>query len=252
MSYTVDELRSRHTVRRYKNTPLTEEIKNSLRSEVTFINTHESGLNFQLVFDNGDPFEGFNKSYGMFSNVNNYLACVIDPTFDNACERAGFFAQQFVMKCVSKQLGACFVGGTYSEKKLDVQKHIYEKIPFVVCFGIPEDKTQTFLSSMAMRMAHRHDLKPRDFFAGDDKVFNEACYKFPFLIPALQGLSCAPSSLNKQPCRISLDNDSNLRMYTTKKDPANAVDLGIGKFNFAEAADAGEWEWGENAIFLPF
>ncbi len=252
MNYSVEQLRERHSVRRYKNEPLTGEIKSSLMAEVTMTNTHEAGLNFQLIFDNGDPFRGFSRSYGMFGNVRNYLVCIVDASFANAVERAGFFAEQFVMKAVGLGLGTCFVGGTFSEKDIDIPKHVYETIPFIVTFGYPEEKTQTILSSWAMKMSHRHDLSPRDFFEGSDKEFKKACGKYPFLSGGLEGLACAPSSLNRQTVRVRLDENGNLRIHNIKNYPKNEIDLGIGKFNFASAANAGEWEWGDDSIFLPF
>ena len=252
MNYSLEQLQARHSVRRYKNEPLTGEIKSALSAEVTMTNTHEAGLNFQIIFDNGDPFQGFSRSYGMFGNVRNYLVCIVDASFANAVERAGFFAEQFVMKAVGLGLGTCFVGGTFSEKEIDIPKHVYETIPFIVTFGYPEKKTQTLLSSLAMKISHRHDLPARGFFEGTDDEFRKACEKYPFLPDGLEGLSCAPSSLNRQPVRVRLDEERNLRIHNLKKYPKNEIDLGIGKFNFASAANAGDWEWGDDAIFLPF
>ncbi len=38
--------------------------------------------------------------------------------------------------------------------------------------------------------------------------------------------------------------------FVNDPNPKNLVDLGIGKFNFAEAAD-GVWDWGNGAQFYP-
>lgn len=250
--YTLEDLKNRHSVRSYLPKNLSGDIISRLHAEVTMTNTHEAGLNFQLVIADGGPFEGFTRSYGMFRNAVNYLACVVDPSFPNTYERAGFFAEKFVMKAVSLGLGTCFVGGTFSAENVEAQMHIYERLPFIVSFGIPAEKTQTTLSSLAMKMVHRHDLKPRDFFAGDDTAYADAKDRYPFIEKGLQAVACAPSSLNKQPVRIGFNADGNLEAFTVGGDDKSSIDLGIAKFNFAEASDAGEWEWGEHAIFLPF
>ena len=89
--YTLKELRGRKSVRGYTEESLSESIRNTLNAEATFINSHEAGLNFQVRYDDADPFRGLTRSYGMFRGVRNYLAVVIDPTFEFALERAGYF-----------------------------------------------------------------------------------------------------------------------------------------------------------------
>lgn len=252
MRYTLDELAQRHSVRSYMRIPLDAKIVNALKALATWVNSHEAGLNFQLFFDSGAPFEGFTRSYGMFSGVDNYLAAVIDPTFANAAERAGFYAEMFVMKCVSLSLGTCFVSGTFSASHADAQIEVYEKIPFVVPFGVASLK-KSLVASITEKLAHRKSLKPRDFFEGSDEEYTEACKRFPMLELGLKGVALAPSAMNKQPVRFRMEKDDagNYALTAHSLDPkSNAVDLGIAKFNFAAAA-GGTWDWGENAPYLP-
>lgn len=243
-------LKKRHSVRNYSTETVDLSVRNALQAEVTMINTHESGLNFQLVFDNDDPFRGFTRSYGFFKNARNYMACVIDPTFPNTEERAGYFAEQFAIKALELGLGTCFVGGTFSEKHLDISRHVYEAVPFIVAFGYPSRSRQTAVSKLASEWIHRKSLKPRDFFAGDDKEYRKATEIFPWLPDALEALACAPSSLNKQPVRVRLGDDDMIHAYSIPGTSQSAIDLGIGKYNFGCVA-AGEWEWGEEAPFYP-
>lgn len=246
--YTIEMIRSRHSVRSYSADKVTDDLRKTLQAEVTMINTHEAGLNFQLVFDNDDPFRGFTRSYGFFKNARNYLACVIDPTFPNTEERAGFFAEQFVMKATSLGLGTCFIGGTFSEEHVDVTRHVYEKLPFIVSFGFKAKSGPGVIARLASSMIHRHQLSPRDFFEGDDMKYQEAKEKYPWLPESLDALACAPSSLNKQPVRVTLDENGMLTARSIPATPKSAIDLGIGKFNFAAVAP-GDWEWGEGAPF---
>ena len=64
------------------------------------VNTREAGMHFELVCDDPAPFKGFKASYGMFKGVRNYVAAVVDTSFPDSYERAGYFGQQIVVKAV--------------------------------------------------------------------------------------------------------------------------------------------------------
>ena len=53
---TIDELRKRHSVRSYHNKEIPSSLRTTLGAEVTMINTHAGGLNFQLIYDDDEPF----------------------------------------------------------------------------------------------------------------------------------------------------------------------------------------------------
>lgn len=250
MDQTLELLKKRHSVRSYSSEIIPEEMIKFLRSELTFINTHESGLNFQLFLGDKAPFKGFTRSYGMFRNVRNYMAAIIDPSFEYSLERAGYFAQQFVMECTHKGLGTCFVGGTFSRDYIPTNIEIYEKIPFVVTFGYAEESKSTILGKFTSRMAHRNKKSPRLFYDGDDSEYNKAITLFNWLPLALEAISYAPSAVNRQPVRLKMieRNGNNVIIaYTVLKEPV-PVDLGIAKFNVASIIP-GYWEWGEKGAF---
>lgn len=227
-------LKSRHSVRGYLDKPLSEDVKDKLRAEVTMINTHEAGLNFQLCFDDNEPFAGFNRSYGMFKNARNYLAAVIDSTFPHAEERAGYFAEQFVMECVKLGLGSCFVSGTYSPRHVNVNMEVYEKLPFIVVFGLKGDRESRMAGFMS-KLVHRggEDDNPRDFFQGSDSEYKEAKRLYPKLDDGLQGVACAPSAMNARGVRITLE-DGRLKAVFAKGH--NLTDMGIAVYNFEAAS----------------
>ncbi len=245
-------LHRRHSVRNYGAENLSAPSVNKLRAETTFINSHEAGLNFQLCLDDGDPFKGFSRSYGMFSGVRNYLAAVIDPTFPDTWERAGYFGEQFVMAAVEAGLGTCFVSGTYSRANVNVRLEVYEKIAFLVTFG-HETGNGTFLSRALSGMLHMKRKTPRDFFEGSDTDYKEAKRLIPDLDKGLEAIACAPSAANRQPVRIhlvELEGVRHVAAFTSKDSPDMRIDLGIAKFNFASVVN-GIWEWGQNAPFIP-
>ncbi len=256
---TVDFLRSRHSVRSFTPEPLSQEAVRGLKAEITMVNTHEAGMHFELVCDDPAPFKGFKASYGMFKGVRNYVAAVVDTSFPDSYERAGYFGQQIVMKAVGLGLGTCFVGGTYDSSLVKVVLRVDRKVLFMIALGYPAQNRQTVLSSLAMKMAHRNDKAPDGFYLPQPGYsLSEALAIMPWLGKGLQGLACAPSSLNKQPVMIKVVEPVGVTggrqvaasAFVNDPNPKNLVDLGIGKFNFAEAAD-GVWDWGDGAQFYP-
>ena len=244
MEHTLAELGKRHSVRNYLIEPIPEELRKRLMADVTMVNSHEAGLNMQLVFDDPDPLGGFRHSYGMFRNGRNYLAPVVDPTFDNAVERAGYFAQQWVMGAVCAGLGTCFISGTYSSSLVKARMEVYEKLPFIVAFGYSAEKPVTGLGSLMAKFAHRKKMVARDFFQGSDDEYARAKSLYPWLDTGLEGMACAPTAMNRREIRVRLNGDN---LETCSQGECNPIDLGIAKYNFVAPlpVDA-EWEWGEN------
>lgn len=248
--FKLNELQARHSIRNFTPGDLSEDIRKKLSAEVSMINCHEAGLNFQLCFNDPEPFRGFTRSYGMFQGVRNYLAAVIDPSFPDTYERAGYFGEQFVMAAQRLGVGTCFVGGTFSSSHVGARMEVYEKLPFLIAFGIPEQK-QGGLAAMMKKMMGNRKPDFRTFFAGTDAEYEEAKRQLPFLDLALQAVACAPSSLNKRPVRLKMveeDGKPQLVAFTEKRDDKTAIDLGIAKCNVALAID-GIWNWGQNSNF---
>lgn len=253
MDIDLELLRKRHSVRAYSPEPIAVSLVNRLKSEITFVNSHEAGLNFTLCLDDNAPFKGFSRSYGMFRNADNYIAAIIDPSFDHAEERAGYFAQQLVIECTALGLGTCFVGGTFSRRNVNARLEVYEKVPFVVTVGNPEEEKTTFVGRLTKTMAHRKQMSPREFYDGDEEEYTRALMSFPWLDKALEALACAPSALNRRPVRLKMiesNGHSAIIAYNVSQNQYSPVDLGIAKFNIA-AIVPGLWDWGERGEFHP-
>ncbi|MDE6444962.1 MAG: hypothetical protein K2K64_11180, partial [Muribaculaceae bacterium] len=117
----IELLRKRRSVRSFTEQSLPKEIINKLRAEITMTNTHQQGFRFQLITDDPNPMRGVAKSYGTFLNPRNYLAAVVDTATPHVMERAGYFAEKFVMRAVELGLGTCFVGSTFDRKEVNAQ-----------------------------------------------------------------------------------------------------------------------------------
>ena len=256
MLYDITTLEARHSVRNYTVEPVADNIRRHLQADITMANSHEAGINLQLRFDDPGPLEGFRRSYGMFRNASNYLAAVIDPTFGYAAERAAFHSQHFVMEALAYGLDSCFISGSFAPGHTDVQKEVYETLPFIVAFGHAAERTQTGVSALLTRAIHGRKTAPREFFAGTDAEYSRALELFPWLETGLRGMACAPSASNRREARIALTSRNGkyvLEAFSSKIYRESPLDLGIAKFNFmAPLPVEGEWEWGEHGAFTTF
>lgn len=243
-------LRKRHSVRTYSHDKIPQNVREKLKAEITMTNSHVSGLRFQLIFDNSDPFRGFFKSYGTFKNPNNYLVAIIDPSFENIEEKAGYYAERFVIKCVEEKIGTCFVGGTYDPRSIDVALRAGEKISFIVLFGYEAEK-QRWNEKMLVSLVHRKQFELSHFFIPSEE-FESACEKIYTLKMGTEAVSIAPSAVNKRPVRIFVIEEGNSLTPCAKvevKNYMNNIDLGIAKFNYNFVTDT-QCQWGNGSPLI--
>lgn len=241
-------LEERHSVRSYSDVPLTKSQVRALEAEITFINTHEAGLYFSLVTGDNAPFKGFTASYGFFKGVHSYIVAVIDESYPNTKERAGYFGQQLVVKALESGLSTCFVGGTFSEKRVDVQLRAGRKVLYLITIGKDAVK-KSFVSDMVSKLAHKKQWNATDMFEPVSDL-SSAIAKFPDLERGLKAILCAPSALNRKPVRITINQEGMLTAFVKEESGYNLIDLGIAKFNF-QYVMGGSWEFGNGAPFLP-
>ena len=249
MRFTPEQLRRRHSVRVYDGRRLSDADADAVRKILDEATESQPGLRFTLFAGDGAPLSGLRASYGMLKNVANYIAVVVDMTTPHAMERAGYFAQMAVMRMTVAGLATCYVGGTFRHDAVGLSIPQGCQMPFIIAAGYPAAKSQTMVSGLMMRIAHRHDRTAAGFYVPTDGMtLAEAEECFPALGAGLEGLVSAPSHLNRQPVRIHMA-DGALRAFVDNPDSQSLIDLGIGKFNFAAAA-GGRWEWGNDALLF--
>lgn len=198
---TIEDLRLRHSVRTYTDRPIPAETIRKLNAAITDVNTHEAGMHFQLQTDDPAPFQGFGRSYGMFSNVRNYIACVADTSYSDYMERAGYFGMQILMKACVLGLDTCFVSGTFSASHVGARIRVGEKLLFLITLGYGSERKQTGLSGILSKLTHRNSLTPMDFL-DTELSWEDICLHFPMLLQGLEAVSYAPSAMNRQPVGI--------------------------------------------------
>lgn len=207
-----EAIKSRHSVRKYKDIPIPEELVAKLNMLIDACNA-ESGLHIQLITGDPECFDTLLTHYGMFSNVNNYLALVGPKSLPRLEELCGYYGQQIVIAAQMMGLNTCWVAGTYSRSKCKADQQEGEKIVCVIAIGYGETQ------------GVKHKSKPLS------KICNVPESEMPVWFKnGVKAAMMAPTAMNQQKFMITLDGDK--AVITAGRGPMTKIDLGIARYNF--------------------
>ena len=207
-----EAIKSRHSVRKYKDIPIPEELVAKLNMLIDACNA-ESGLHIQLITGDPECFDTLLTHYGMFSNVNNYLALVGPKSLPRLEELCGYYGQQIVIAAQMMGLNTCWVAGTYSRSKCKADQQEGEKIVCVIAIGYGETQ------------GVKHKSKPLS------KICNVPESEMPVWFKnGVKAAMMAPTAMNQQKFMITLDGDK--AVITVGRGPMTKIDLGIVRYNF--------------------
>ena len=207
-----EAIRLRHSVRQYKDEPISEENVSRLNEIIKQCNT-ESGLNMQLILNDPDCFNVFLAHYGKFQNAVNYIAMVGDKSLAGLEEKAGYFGQKIVLFAQQIGLNTCWVAGTYGKKKCKADIADDEQLICVIAIGYGKDQGKPHLSKSIDKFCDMPVDKMPDWFR-----------------EGVEAAMLAPTAINQQKFKISLVNDE--AVIEAKRVPMAKIDLGIVRYNF--------------------
>ena len=219
---TIEEaVAARHSVRQYKETPLTQSQVAALRTLMDACN-REQGLHIQLILDDPKAFSGLLAKYCKFSGVNNYIA-LVGKKCDNLKEKLGHEGERLVLEAQRMGLNTCWVAGSYS-KTGAVQVGKDEKYLAAISIGYGENQGEPHVS------------KPVEEVTA--LAYTPDWYK--------KGIECvmlAPSAMNKQNFHFSHMADGKV-MAVEGRGTYAGLDLGIAKLHFeiGSGKDSSIWE----------
>jgi hypothetical protein len=208
----LDTMRNRHAVRTYLVDPIKEEEKEGLTKFVKEIN-QESGLHFQLCFEEPKAFGTFLAHYGHFVNVRNYLALVGGKKDE---EKVGYYGEKFALLAQEMGLNSCWVALTYGKGKLSVERGPGEKVHAVICFGYGATQGVAHHSKSVEALTDVKGEKPSYW----DRAV-EACL-------------LAPTAVNQQKFLLSC-HDGKPSLKVNGSGFYTKMDLGIVKCHFESA-----------------
>ena len=215
-------MQSRHSVRSYTDKAIEDDKAELLKKEIEKANA-EGGLHMQLVLNEPYAFDSFMARYGKFSGVRNYIA-LVGKKGAGAQEKLGYYGERVVLAAQSAGLNTCWVGMTYKKigKAFELGKG--EKIYGVIALGY--GKTQG--------KAHT-GKKPSDVCDPEGKP--------EWFMRGVEAALLAPTALNRQGFKFSLNDDGNVAAYMS---PGfyRSMDLGIVKYHF-ELGAGRKFGWAE-------
>ena len=245
----------RRSVRSFQLKKPDERAVAALRSEISYATSRDAAIHFQLFLNDPSHFEGFTAGYGMFRNARHYVACVVDTSYEDCMQRAGYWAEKVALRAVSKGLGTCFVSGTYKSDSVAAQLRVTWRIPFILLVGYESDRRNTLMARMMKGLAgSARRPSAASVLSSDSMSYEEVLKQWPELQKPLEAVAAAPSSMNRHPARICIQpgDTPDMPRITAKVNKEYAqsdIDLGIALCNWQIVA-GGEWEYGPEPLWL--
>lgn len=124
-----EAIEARHSVRAYKEQPLTEDIVKALEEKIAELN-REGQLHIQLILNEPKAFSGTLAKYGKFRGVRNYVI-IAGQKADDLDERVGYYGEHLVLFAQTLGLNTCWVGLSYSKVP---GTYVLEQGEKIVCY----------------------------------------------------------------------------------------------------------------------
>ena len=226
---TIEEaIKARHSVRAYKEQPLTEDVVNVLEEKIAELN-REGNLHMQLILNEPKAFQGTLAKYGKFREVNNYIV-VAGKKADDLDERVGYYGEHLVLYAQTLGLNTCWVGLSYSKVPRTYVLEDGEKIACYIAIGYGETQGVGHKIKTVEHVSNASDTTPSWFKKG------------------IEAALLAPTAVNQQ--KFSFE-------YVGMKDGCHQVrakkgfsmigyakmDLGIAKYHFEVGAGRENFKW---------
>jgi len=225
--------------RTYNKTLLTQLQSDELVGLINKLNK-KLGLSIKLVVGDAKAFGKFSKSYGMFTGVQNYIAMVGKVNDKDAMEKIGIAGEEIVLSATIMGLGTCWVAATFDKNGCECEVLADESLICVIPIGECQD-SQTLKEKFFRKLSHR-STKSIESMVTSDVPLPE------WLMNGMVAVQKAPSALNAQPVKFDYQNGI-LSAFVEKTDGYQEIDLGIAKYHFSVASQAGEFELGNGAVF---
>ncbi|HWQ80144.1 MAG TPA: nitroreductase family protein [Anaerovoracaceae bacterium] len=236
-----DAVNRRCSRRKYTAKEIDKTLVRKLMSSIEKYN-EAAGLRIQLITNNGDAFDGFRKSYGMFSGVRNYLALVGKCRDKDRMEKEGYFGEKLVLEATAMGLSTCWVGSSYDKASCVCDIRNDETLDCAIVIGYTEEKhslREKFMESVTHRKSKTVEQMVKCDMPMVPGWFTEG----------MKAVQRAPSARNLQPVLFSYQNG-----IVTAGVPGSAersmIDLGIAKLHFEIGAGGGNWHWGSRAEYI--
>jgi len=221
MEMTIQEaIKARHSVRAYKEQPLTAEVVKALEEKVAELN-REGRLHMQLILNEPKAFQGTLAKYGKFRGVRNYIV-LAGQKADDLDERVGYYGEQLVLFAQTLGLNTCWAGLSYSKVPGTYQLDESEKIACYIAIGYGETQGVGHKVKTVGQVSNASDITPLWFRKG------------------VEAALLAPTAVNQQKFSFEYVGMKNNRHQVRAKKGFSMIgytqmDLGIAKYHFEDS-----------------
>ena len=234
-----EAIEARHSVRAYKDQPLSEDVVKVLEDEITIINK-EGSLHIQLILNEPKAFQGTLAKYGKFRNVTSYLV-MAGKLAEDLDERVGYYGERLVLLAQTLGLNTCWVGLSYSKVPGTYVLDEGEKIVCYIAIGYGETqgvghkiKTVEQVSRSAVRTLG----SSTDASGATPSWFRQG----------VEAALLAPTAVNQQKFSFEYVGMEDGRHQVRAKKGFSLIgytqiDLGIAKYHFEIGAGKDLFEW---------
>lgn len=223
-----EAIEARHSVRAYREQPLTDEIVELLENKIEELN-REGRLHIQLILNEPKAFQGTLAKYGKFRGVTNYIV-MAGKRADDLDERVGYYGEQLVLMAQTLGLNTCWVGLSYSKVPGTYVLGEDEKIVCYIAIGYGETQGVGHKIKTVDQVSSVGDTAPAWFRKG------------------VEAALLAPTAVNQQKFSFEyLGTSDNRHQVRAKKGFSMIgyaqIDLGIAKCHFEIGAGKENFDW---------
>ena len=223
-----EAIEARHSVRAYKDQPLSEEIVKVLEDEIVKLN-NEGQLHIQLICNEPKAFQGTLAKYGKFRNANNYIV-MAGKKAEYLDERIGYYGEHLVLLAQTLGLNTCWVGLSYSNVAGTYELDEDEKIACYIAIGYGETQGVSHKIKTVEQVSNASDITPSWFKKG------------------VEAALLAPTAVNQQKFSFEHVGVKNNRHQIRAKKGFSMIgytkmDLGIAKYHFEIGAGEVNFDW---------
>ncbi|MBE6254184.1 MAG: nitroreductase [Prevotella sp.] len=234
-----EAIEARHSVRAYKDQPLSEEVVKVLEEKIVKLN-REGQLHIQLILNEPKAFQGTIAKYGKFRNANNYLV-MAGRRADDLDERVGYYGEHLVLLAQTLGLNTCWVGLSYSKVPGTYVLGEDEKIVCYIAIGYGETQGVSHkikAIDQVSRSAVRTLGSSTDASGATPSWFRRG----------VEAALLAPTAVNQQKFSFEyLGMKDGRHQVRAKKGFSligyTQIDLGIAKYHFEIGAGDVDFDW---------
>ena len=223
-----EAIEARHSVRAYKDQPLSEKVVKVLEDEIVKLN-NEGQLHIQLICNEPKAFQGILAKYGKFRNVNNYIV-MAGKKAEDLNERVGYYGEHLVLLAQTLGLNTCWVGLSYKKIPNTYVLEENEVIKAYIALGYGETQGTTHKIKTVEQVSNASEFTPLWFRKG------------------VEAALLAPTAVNQQKFSFEYVGMSNNRHQVRAKKGISMIgytqmDLGIAKYHFEIGAGKEHFDW---------